>query len=416
MSCRLFIVIVLPLTLVNVQLSAQVSMVEFLQSAITHPDLRTFDDQIAYLDTKPYRLSPLQKLEVRTQNRELLTAYQQYGLRVTPANPWEVKSNNQYFKDFRTLLQLERQITLKELLAERYSVIIQYLYATELRALLEQRQQLMSTQLSILERQLGSSYFDADRYVDLKIDHLTQTVALEETDVEISDHIYQVERLYPEAFKKTLNWDYTKTISVEKIQMIADSISAASIQSTQIAYRQQRINVAQREYNLKKSNINLGFLQTSYDHRRVEQERNPMVISLGFTIPITNPNKGDMTKRQLEVIEAQYDLEETKREDQTDRAMAQDKLSRLLVQFKNLQIKIMALETGGLSSTLTTLKNEDPLVKVKFSENLIKLKMLAVRLQRSIRLTYIQYLSLADFLQVRPLTNYLSEDLEKVTN
>jgi hypothetical protein len=396
--------------------TAQVSIRDFLQGASSHPDLKTFDQQLNYLGKKPYRLSPLQKLEFRTQNRELITTQQEYALRISPANPWEIRSNNQYFKDYRTALQLEREIIHKELLTERYTIIIEYLYSSELRSLIEERQKLMATQLAILEQQLGSSYFDADEYVDLKIDHLTESVELEEIDVEILESVHQVERLYPEAFRKQLDWNYTTVITSDKIQQVADSISKASIRSSKIAFQQQRISLTQSEYKLEKSNIGLGFFQTSYDNRRVEQGRTPVNISLGFTIPITNPNKGDMAKRKLEQIEAEYDLEETKQEDQTDKIMIHDKLNRLIVQYNNLKTKIKELEEGSLVKTLTTLKKEDPLVPVQFSQNLIRLKVLGAKLQRGIRLAYIEYLGITDALQAQPMVNYLSNDLEILGN
>jgi hypothetical protein len=406
----------LGLMIVTSSVCAQVTMSDFLRDAASHPDLKTFDHQLSYLDKKPYKLAPLQKLEFRTQNREMITTQQEYALRLTPANPWEVRSNNQYFKDYRTALHLEREMVHKELLTERYAIIIEYLYSSELRSLIEERQTLMATQLAILEKQLGSSYFDADNYVDLKIDHLTESVELEEVDVEISEAVHQVERLYPEAFRKQLNWDYRAAISTEKIQSVADSISQVSIRSATIAYQEQRINLAKSEYKLEKSNMGLGFFQTSYDNRRVEQDRNPVNISLGVTLPIFNPNKGDMTKRKLEQIKAEYDLEESKQEDQTDKLMIQDKLNRLIKQYNNLKTKITELEEGSLARTLTILKKEDPLVRVQFNQNLVRLKILGAKLQRRIRLAYVEYLANTDALQASPVVNYLSNDLERLGN
>jgi hypothetical protein len=174
--------------------------------------------------------------------------------------------------------------------------------------------------------------------------------------------------------------------------------------------------LAQSEYKLEKSNINLGFFQTSVDNRRVEQGRNPVNISFGITIPVSNPNKGDMAKRKLEIIEAHYDLEESKQEEQADKIMLYDKIARLITQYKNLLSKLTELQNGTLAKTLTTLKNEDPLVMVQFKQNLIKLRVLSVKLKRSIMLTYIEYLNSIDKLQAQPMLNYLSTNLEEIGN
>ena len=74
--------------------SAQVTLAEFIKSANEDPEVKTFSEQARYLEQRTYRLPFLQRLELRTQNRELLANQQEYALRVTPANPWEVRNNN----------------------------------------------------------------------------------------------------------------------------------------------------------------------------------------------------------------------------------------------------------------------------------------------------------------------------------
>jgi hypothetical protein len=404
------------MVILNFSIHAQVTIAEFLRSAEVDPEVKTFNDQLSYLQKKPYRLSPLQKLEFRTQNRELITTQQEYAIRINPANPWEMKSNNRYFREYESSLSLEKEMLYKQILADRYNLIIEYLIATELRSLTEERQKLIASQLSVLEKQFGSSYFDADDYVDLKIDHLSESVALEENDVDVSEYIYQVERLYPNTYKKKLEWDFGSAITVEKIESVIDSIVQSSARSVLLAYQQQKIALAQSEYKLEKSNISLGFFQTSVDNRRIEQGRNPVNISFGITIPVSNPNKGDMAKRKLEIIEAHYDLEESKQEEQADKIMLYDKIARLIAQYKNLQTKLAELQNGNLAKTLATLKNEDPLVMVQFKQNLIKLRVLSVKLKRSIMLTYIEYLNSIDKLQAQPMLNYLSTNLEEIGN
>jgi hypothetical protein len=51
---------------------AQVSISEFLRSATEDPEVKTFTEQNRFLQQKTYRLPFLQRLELRTQNRELL--------------------------------------------------------------------------------------------------------------------------------------------------------------------------------------------------------------------------------------------------------------------------------------------------------------------------------------------------------
>lgn len=393
---------------------AQVTIAEFIRSAFHDPEIKTFDRQASYLEGKPYKLSMLQKFEFRTQNRELQTNQQEYALRFTPANPWEVRNNNRYFQAYQSSLLFERDIILKEALAERYVQAIYIVYYSELKLLVDNTRKLVDNQVSILEKQQTSSFFDADDYVELKMKQLNRMVEFEEIDFELQNQKQRVERLYPEAHDKTLAWDINDVITVDRIEKVVDSLTSASILSTAVEYQKRKIEMANSEYAMEKSNVNLGFLQTEFDQRRVEQDRTPINFSFGVTIPITNPNKGDMAKRKLEVIEAEYDLEETKHETQTDKVILRENVSNLIERYRSLEIKIHQLEEGNLILSLSTLKGGDPLIITQYREDIGKLKMLLLKIRRDIYFAYIEYLSLADNLQQQPLVNYLSPNLDTV--
>ena len=396
------------------QLMGQVSVTEFIKSSMTAPEVKMFTSQLSFLQDKPYRLSPLQKLEFRTQNRELLSYQQEYGIRFTPANPWEVRNNNRYFQHYQTALSLEKNLVLKEVLLGRYALIISYLYTIDLNSLAEANKELIENQLSVLEKQSSSSLFDPEEYVKLKIELLDKSVSWEEIDLDLFNQRTQINLAYPAAFQKELSWSSSSLISVERIKEVMDSLRLLTVTSSQTAYQQQKINLAESEYNLEKANVNVGFLQTEYDHRRVEQDRTPINISLGITIPLTNPNKGDMTKSKLDLIEAEHDLESVQEDTHVSREMASGQLESLITRYHDLQLKVAELENGTLSSDLSRMKNGDPLALIRFDESLNKLKVLQTKLRRNILNSYVNYLFVYDQLQQQPLINFLTDRLEVI--
>lgn len=396
------------------QLMGQVTVTEFIKSSMTAPEVKMFTSQLSFLQDKPYRLSPLQKLEFRTQNRELLSYQQEYGIRFTPANPWEVRNNNRYFQHYQTALSLEKDLVLKEVLLGRYALIISYLYTIDLKSLAEANKKLIENQLSVLEKQSSSSLFDPEEYVKLKIELLDKSVSLEEIDLDLFNQRTEINQAYPTAFQKELPWSSSSLISVERIKEVMDSLRLLNVTSSQAAYQQQKMNLAESEYNLEKANVNVGFLQTEYDHRRVEQDRTPINISLGITIPLTNPNKGDMTRSKLDLIEAEHDLESVQQDTHVSREMASGQLESLISRYHDLQSKVLELENGTLSSDLSRMKNGDPLALIRFDESLNKLKVLQAKLRRSILTSYVNYLSVYDQLQQQPLINFLTNKLEVI--
>ncbi|HEY9045326.1 MAG TPA: hypothetical protein VIN08_05500 [Ohtaekwangia sp.] len=389
-------------------LLAQVTISEFLLSTRQDNIQQSYSNQLSYLQEKPYTLSPIQKVEFRMKDKELSTDQQRYGVRISPANPWELHNTNQYFRHYQTSLSLEKELALKEALHQRYSNIITYLYLYELKKLQQEQHDLVQTQLAILEKQSASRYFDADEYTDLQLLLLEKTVLLEELSLDILDHRQSVNEIYPAATGKELHWVYESIITPDQIERQLDSLQLIVHTATLLIYRQQKVKLAASEYKLVKSNINIGFVQTEFDKQNAEKQNNPVNISLGVTLPITNPNKGSMTKRKLEMIEAEYELKETQHQTATTRDRLADKLYAMLAQYTGLHQRIDEWQHSSLAGTLSTLKGSDPRVFIQFQASTSKLKVLEVKLKRDILSTYIAYLNASDRLQQPPLCNYLS--------
>jgi len=395
---------------------AQVSMEDFLYAALEEPALKSFSNQDNFLNTKPYRLAPIQKLEFRTESNQLDPERQDYALRLNPANPWEVKRTNQYFKTYQELLQLDRDRLLKESLLARYEVIIGWMYYQEISLLKEEDKLNTEKLLSILEGQRYSSYFDAGDYVKLKLDQVEKVIELEEARFEIDNQRRRVEGLFEKAKLKTIHWPASQIISLQRLEAVVDSLSALQTSGGEVAYREKQMDLANTEWLLEKSNVNVGFLQTQYQNFRIEQGRKPWSISMGVTIPVFNPNKGDMTKRKLEMIEAEGDRDQAKSEQQTGRELMQAKIKSLLKRHHEINTMMNDLSVGTLATTLQRINDSNPTAVVQLQSNLIKLKTMAARLRQEVLLAYLEFLSYSEVVQQRPLINYLSTDLSELTN
>jgi hypothetical protein len=392
---------------------AQLSIDKFLFSAAEDPKVKGLREQVRYLNGKPYRLSPLQRFELRSQIREMDPAMQEYGLRVTPANPWEVRNSNRYYKAFASSLSLESEIILKEALQERYYAVVNYIYLKQMLGLLANQEKLIDDQISILEKQSGSSYFDADEYLDLNVDQLDVMVEKEEIEFELMMAAGEIDRL-GRTKSSGLYWEVSQVITPARMKMVVDSLIATTLRNISVEYQQQQIDLAASEYKLEKSNINIGFLQTDYDKRRVAEDRTPYNISLGITIPITNPNKGDMARRKLELIEAQYELEGAKNDQMSGTPIQHEKLLRLLKRHEELTARMQTLQNSTLAGTLSSLKGGDPRFVIRYQENQVKLSVMLAKLQRDMLYAYVDYLAFLDKLQQQPLINFFSPELKGI--
>ena len=395
---------------------AQLGIEEFIHSAQIDYEVRTFENQREFLSKKTYHLPPLRELEFRYQNQEFLDTRNEFALRITPANPWEMRATARHYTEVQKSLLFEREIALKEALLDRYYTIIDYMYYTELRDLSIRGQQSLSKQIALLEQRSASSYFDADDYAKLKVDELDYEARFLEHEYDLISQVNRIERLYPKAHRREIFWDPTMILSVQRVKAVVDSIAAASLRSTFIDYQRQLISVAKSQYNLEKSNVNVGFGQLEYDARRAGEDRSPFNVSFGITIPVMNPNKPDMARRRMQLIEAELDFEEAEKETNKDILIYEDKLSRLISSYNRIDQRIAELAESSLAQNLSALKGGDPILIVQFDERVRKLESLLIKIRNSILITYIEYLAFADLLQREPLVNYLSPGLVEIRN
>lgn len=400
------------LLIILTESKAQLTINQFLSTANQDEDLKSIQDQLTYLEGKPYRLSPFQKFEFRTKNNQLDPDRQDFALRLNPANPWEMKNTTNYYKEYQNSLSIERQLVLKKSLKSRYLKVIEYCNQQELVDIKKQSIKYLDAQATILDRQSVSDNFDSEDIVKIKLDQLDLLVEMDELSFDLIKKQKEIQRIGQ--VSTPLSWTSLELITVEQIKHIADSISTNISTASEVIFSQTKVDLVAREYSLEKSNINVGFLQTEYESYRTEQDRKPWSISLGVTIPITNPNKGDMTKRKLEMIDAQHDLEESKVEVQNEIGASRDELGALIRRYEELDAKIQSLNTGSLSSLLITLKNNNPMALIRFNNNLLKLKTLQLRLKQNILVAYIELLESTDMLQQSPLVNYLSQNLTTI--
>ncbi len=407
-------IILLTASVVSTKTNAQLSINSFLNSASSDVSLKIFDEQINYLKDKPYRLSPLKGLSLRVQNNELNSINDRYGVRVNPANPLEIRRNNQYYTAFRESLELERDIALKKVLEDRYTLIIDYFYYAELKSLLEKDKTFLESQLLVLEKQQFSDFFNVEDFVHLKLDQMSKSVELDVIENDISNQVSNVGKANNSQDLNALNWDLQSVISVARIEKIIDSLLHVDVTSSSLAYEDKRIILAQREYALEKSNFDIGFVQAQYTNGRTIENKNPWGLSVGVNIPITNPNKGDMAKSHLDVIEAKNEKLDTENTLQVDRKSKVNKLRNSIARYNDMQQKINSLKVGPLSNTLNSISGNNPIVIIKFNSNILKLQVVLLKLKQSISYAYIDFLKTYDLLQQKPLINYLSATLNKI--
>lgn len=398
--------------LVTIQLQAQdASLKQFLKSALDDPYYASYSKQESIFN-KPnsYSLPWVQKLEFRTRNNELLDFRQQYALRFDPGNPWQIKSNQRYFKGIRSVKNLEQQLLLKELMRERYDLVVGYWMAVEKAALIEKQKDIRQQISYAMTQRSGSSDFDADQYLNNELDIISKTADWQEADFERDVARTRILQL---SGTQNFSMDVAALIDVDKVKQVV-GLREESKLPTEVELLKQEIANSEQKIKTDKLNFDLGFIQGMYAPYKVDAGYNPFGISSGITIPLFNQNRDDIAREKLQIIEQQGELEQFQLREGGKSTSKAATLELHFMHYQKIDSLILGLKSRELNLSTTLANNYNPIVELKYREKLIQLDLLKVRIKREILLQYISYLDNSDKLHQRPLVNYLSKGLEGV--
>lgn len=388
-----------------------VALKQFLKSALDDPYYASFAKQESIFK-KPglYSLPWVDRLEFRTRNNELLDSRQQYALRLDPGNPWQIMSNMRYFQGYRTLKTLEQQLLLKELMRERYDLVIEYWMAVE-RADLFQKQKDIRKQISYaMTQRSGSSDFDADQYLNNELDVIEKIADWREAEFERDVARTRILQLSSDA-------DFSLTtellVDIEQIKQMVD-LRDESKTKTEVELLKQEIALSEQKIKTDKYNFDIGFLQAMYAPYKVDQGNGPFGLSMGVTIPLFNQSRDDIAREKIKNLEQQGELEQFQLRETGKSTSKAAALELHFIHYQKIDSLISALKNRELNLSTTLANNYNPVVELKYREKLVQLDLLKVRIKREILLQYISYLNNSDKLHQRPLVNFLSKDLSSL--
>lgn len=384
----------------------QVSMEEFLESAFESIQIRQIDQQKGFLESGSYKMAPIRGLEFRTESNQLDPQRQDFALRISPANPWEINRNNAYFEKYQEVIDLGQIRQIKKLIQLRYDLIIDWVYLQDRKSLKDEEIKTIRSLIEILEAQRNSSFFDPENYAEFKIDLIEKQAELQDLMLEEDVLKQRIVSFFPDAQSKNLDWNLDDLVSIERISNWIET-HQAQIESEEVTYHRKLVELSKAEWELEKSNLNIGFLQAQYQQFRLAQDRKPWNIGLGIRLPIFNPNKGKMAEKKLDIFEAEGNLTQVQNEHVAEVELVKSKLVGLCENYFSIQNQLEDLDLNSIEKNLNSLSANNPAVNLRFQRNLLKSKNILARHQRDIYAAFIEYLSLTDALQQRPIVNYL---------
>ncbi len=409
-----YIIVLIIQIMVGAASRAQFSVDQFLAGAKSDISMVNYRWKSDFLSSNPYRTPWIQRTELRTRTNDFNFSPDEYRFRLGPTNPFEIAANKKYYQVEFDYMLSEYQAGLNRALEERYQLIIDLLEMYGLK-------DLRTNQLSILEKEInyyvtiaGNPEFSVDDYIDALEDQIEVKMKLSAIQHDIDIIIKKIRHKH--TFDGDVDPGVFDIISVKAIKNRLQTIHDVENERKndllvdnlhqELKVEEQRIQVEKAE-----NRRNIGFIQAEFDRDRGNEFDEHLGFQLGVRLPLTNPDRPDLNRRRLQLIDDQADVQERESEITVQRDLIKLEMAFLLDQYDNFTEEEPRSKILEMSKDIY---DHDPADVIKLNKTVLRIDRMMQEVKWQIYRTYIDYLFYTGQLIEPPLKNYLSSNVREI--
>jgi hypothetical protein len=363
------------------------------------------------VDENGFNSPILREVEFRARIRQFGEGFSDYRLRFSPLNPFEKAANKNYKNILSNQISTEYLMNLEEVLLRRYEVMIDHRNLSMQKEILDGNIKFYNNLLSLYQSQTELS--SVKDYISLDKSLLESSLELEK----IKNELYQLEELirdtYP--YSGSISWVNHEFVEISHIkEWLAQQRTLDLNNNLYLLNEQQKELVTDAEYRIKKqeSFSNIGYVQAEYRNDPGNQFQENMGMQIGLSLPIVNPDKPDLERRKLEMLEDTQDFELEKKNLERYIKFAQLDLESQIRRYE-LIAKKSAIYTDQTFFAKIGANTIDTMLELQeFKAELARLK---TTLSATIYKSYLNLLSYDAQLSKEPYLNYLAKDQTSFT-
>ena len=384
---------------------AQFSMEEYLSNAISDAELQFFKSRQDFVSENGFKSPILREVEFRARVNSFEDGFDDYRLRFSPLNPLERSANKNYRNEVRQQLSLSYLLNLEEVLLSRYEIMIEHWQLTQEKVLVEANIEFYVSMLTLIRNQNSSD--NIKDFISMDKALLEAQLSFESIQNEISILEDMIRQTYN--FPGTINWGTDDLVEMTTIKEWLSNQKNLDLNSNlHVKNEQQKVAVSQSEYKVEKqeSFSNIGYLQAEYREDEKNTFGQNLGMQIGVSIPITNPDKPDLARKEMKLMEDTQKIEQEKTELENHFENTAKRLESRLAQYDMVVARMKTYEDAKFPIGKTN-HELDLLVELqKFKSDMAEKK---VSMAESIYKDYIHLISISGGLSSAPYINYLSK-------
>lgn len=382
----------------------QFSMEGYLSNAVQAVEIKSIQEQLYFIDQHGFKSPILREVEFRMRVTHFGEGLDNYKLRFSPLNPYEIGANKAYRVALEHQMSAQLKLSLNEVLKGRYQLLIDHFF-------LVQQLNFLAREISFYQELITMASEQPQRFSVKDIIRTDKSLLKANIrQLELVNEQLQLEYLIKQTYdyQGTIDWTTEELATIDQIQSWLNAQKMPLLDNNLLVKNEEQKNLLEdAELKIKKqeSFSNIGYLQVEYRPDENSTVGESMGLQIGVNIPVVNADKPDLERRRLKMLENIQEFNEDKNSIHTSMNFAQMQLSSLLVQHNMIDNKIKSYDAYRLSAQ----SNASLDVLLELREYQFELKALELRIFAEVLEKYIILLSFDGQLAEDPYVNYLSK-------
>lgn len=390
-------------------IAQEVTMEEYLRTALQDQSLERFRAQQDFLGQNKYNSPWLNRVELRVGSDDAEADLNDFRVRVSPANPFEVKANKVYHDKQLKHIGAQYEVDLGKALKNRYMLIIDRNFYVSSDSMLEayQRDLINIRQNFAL---LGLGGIDAGDIVDIQSDEALLELKQAQVKYELDENAYHMRLDLPGREWIRL---FSDIVTIDKInQLLLEQETLGNWSSPVVAEAEQELALEEQMLKIEKaeSRSNIGYIQGAYDMDRGNELNEHLGFQVGIRLPLVNPDKPKLNRDRVDLIDEEMQVQATRVRESNRQGLALIRLKHLLNKYEIIERRLQQAMEYRLSLS-AEIDLGDAIKLRKYQQRLQELK---AEILRQTLMAFVEYLDVTGLMVQRPLINYLSADFKPI--
>lgn len=388
----------------------------FIATASNDPSIRRYKEMTKSMDNAlAINMFYLDKIELRAGVDDLEDPTQTYQLRFYPRAWGELKYNRLLSKAVEQAEKLEQDFYLGEALKCRYRLVLEYIQNAKLLTLNKALEIVFTDRVSVLHQKIAKQVSsDISKLISTedKLQRLRfDLVELESQKAMLDASIHRIAG-------SSIQIVFTENaiIHMDKIETLLKYLNPDPENSLYLRRLGSKATQAEYKVNIEKAKNSqyISYFQIGQDVDDRDEWPNRTSLEIGIQLPVLNSDREKNWRLKSDLMQKKFDYMQEKNATRTKSTQLLSNIKVLLSHYKRIDKNIDKGYTATGLIKQMTLKGIDPLDLLQLKESTLKNDISRNQTAFLIRTQFIELMDMIGRLTQKPLTNYLSNDMEKL--